>query len=71
MYQRNGFMTTFAINNLTDTNYATYAYASKVYDRASRQMVWEQRYIPGWPINFNVSISIDFSFNKLFNDDFN
>lgn len=60
MYKRNGFMVSVAVNNLFDTNYATYAYASKVYDRVTHQTYWEDKYIPGWPVNLNTSISYNF-----------
>jgi outer membrane receptor protein involved in Fe transport len=60
LYKRNGFTATFAVNNLLDENYATYAYASSSYDRATRQTVWSRRFIPGWPININTSISYRF-----------
>ena len=60
MYKRNGFMASVAVNNLFDTNYATYAYASKEYDRVTRQTYWVDKYIPGWPVNLNTSISYSF-----------
>ncbi len=60
MYKHNGFMVSAAVNNLFDTNYATYAYASEVYDRVTRQTYWEDKYIPGWPVNLNTSISYSF-----------
>ncbi len=60
MYRKNGFLATFAVNNLLDTNYATYAYASESYDRVTHQTTWEKRYIPGWPVNINTSISYRF-----------
>ncbi len=60
MYKRNGFMASVAVNNLFDTNYATYAYASEVYDRVTRQTYWVDKYIPGWPVNLNTSISYNF-----------
>jgi len=60
MYKQNGFMASIAVNNLLDTNYATYAYSSEVYDRATRQTYWVDKYIPGWPVNLNTSISYSF-----------
>ena len=60
MYRWSGLMAAIAINNLLDTNYATYAYASEVYDPVSHQTHWEKKYIPGWPINLNTSISYRF-----------
>ena len=60
MYKRNGFMASVAVNNLFDTNYATYAYASKEYDRVTHQTYWVDKYIPGWPVNLNTSISYNF-----------
>ncbi len=60
MYKRNGFMASVAVNNLFDTNYATYAYASKEYDRVTHQTYWVDKYIPGWPVNLNTSISYSF-----------
>jgi len=59
-YKKKDFMASFAINNLFDTNYATYAYASETYNRVTHQMEWVDKYIPGWPINFNTSISYRF-----------
>ncbi len=60
LYKKKGFMASFAINNLFDANYATYAYSSQKYNRITHQMEWVDKYIPGWPINFNTSISYHF-----------
>ncbi len=59
-YKYNGFLASIAINNLFDTNYATYANASLTYDRVTHQTYWVDRYIPGWPRNLNVSLSYHF-----------
>jgi len=42
------------------TNYATYAYASESYNRVTHQTTWVTKYIPGWPVNLNTSISYRF-----------
>lgn len=60
IYKKNGFSASVAINNLLDTNYATYANASEVYNRITRQTSWETRFIPGWPVNINTSVSYQF-----------
>ncbi|MEN8188014.1 MAG: TonB-dependent receptor [Bacteroidota bacterium] len=60
MYKWNNLNASLAVNNLFDTNYAAYANASEVYDRTTRQTYWEKRYIPGWPVNVNASISYKF-----------
>ena len=59
-YKKKGFMASFAINNLFDTNYATYAYSYESYNYITHQTEWVDKYIPGWPINFNTSISYHF-----------
>lgn len=60
MYEWNSLTASLAINNIFNSNYATYAYASETYDRATRQTVWETKYIPGWPVNYNASVSYNF-----------
>jgi len=60
MYKWKGLTLSAAVNNVLDTNYATYAYASKSYNYMTHETTWETRYIPGWPINLNTSISYSF-----------
>lgn len=60
IYKKNGFSASVAINNLLDTNYATYANASEVYNPITRQTSWETKFIPGWPVNINTSVSYQF-----------
>lgn len=60
IYKKSGFSASVAINNLLDTNYATYANASEVYNRITRQTSWETKFIPGWPVNINTAISYSF-----------
>lgn len=60
MYKWKDFMISTAVNNLLDTNYATYAYASESYNPVTHQTTWTTRYIPGWPININTALSYRF-----------
>jgi len=60
MYNKKGFTAAFAVNNIFDENYATYAYASQVYNRVTHQMEWVDKYIPGWPVNVNFSLGYKF-----------
>ncbi|MDD3721439.1 MAG: TonB-dependent receptor [Lutibacter sp.] len=60
MYNWKGFMISAAVNNVLDTNYATYAYSSESYNPITHQTSWETKYIPGWPVNINTAISYRF-----------
>jgi len=60
IYKLKGFKASFSVNNLLDTNYATWAYASESYNRTTRQMEWEQMYYAAWPRNFTFSIGYSF-----------
>lgn len=60
MYNWKGLMLSAAVNNVLDTNYATYAYASESYNPITHQTFWETKYIPGWPVNINTAISYHF-----------
>ena len=60
MYKRKGFLASVAVNNLLNTNYATWAYASKSYNYMTHQTTWDKMYIPGWPINFNFTLGYTF-----------
>jgi len=50
----------FRINNILDTNYATWAYASSVYDYRTRTSSWSKSYYPGLPRNYTLSVGINF-----------
>lgn len=54
------FFVSARVDNIFNTSYATYAYASQSYDRTSRQMVWGKSYYPGWPTNFTISAGYSF-----------
>ena len=60
IYKKKGFLASVAVENLLNTNYATWAYASKTYNPITHQSTWEQMYIPGWPINFNLTLGYTF-----------
>ena len=60
LYKWKGFVTTLAVNNIFDTNYATYAVASESYNYITHETSWEKSYIAGWPVNLNASISYHF-----------
>ena len=60
IYKQKGFLASVAINNLLNTNYATWAYASQTYNPMTHQSTWEQSYIPGWPVNFNITLGYTF-----------
>ncbi|NOR86128.1 MAG: TonB-dependent receptor [Bacteroidales bacterium] len=64
LYRKEAFTASLALNNLLNSNYATWAYASESYNPQTHQTTWEQMYIPGWPMNFNLSIGYTFGFNK-------
>ena len=50
----------FRVNNILDRNYATWAYASSVYDYRTRTSSWNKSYYPGLPRNFTLSLGINF-----------
>jgi iron complex outermembrane receptor protein len=50
----------FRVNNILDRNYATWAYASSVYDFRTRTSSWSKSYYPGLPRNFTLSMGINF-----------
>jgi len=50
----------FRINNVLDRNYATWAYASSVYDYRTRTSSWVKSYYPGLPRNYTMSVGINF-----------
>jgi outer membrane receptor protein involved in Fe transport len=60
MYKNSGFLASVAINNLLNTNYATWAYASQSYNPMTHSTTWNQMYIPGWPVNFNITLGYKF-----------
>ncbi|MFK5856767.1 MAG: hypothetical protein QM503_11595, partial [Bacteroidota bacterium] len=60
MYKKSGFMASVAVNNLLNANYATWAYASKSVNYQTHQTTWEKMYIPGWPVNFNLTLGYTF-----------
>ncbi len=60
LYRYKKFTTSFAVNNLFDKNYATWAYAGKRYNRRTHKTNWYQYYTPGWPINFLFSVGYHF-----------
>jgi len=60
IYKWKKLFTSLSVNNILDTNYATWAYASKSYNPPTQSFVWEQDYYPGWPRNFTLSIGMDF-----------
>lgn len=60
MYKRKGFLASIAVNNILNTYYATWAYASQSYNPMTHSTSWSQMYIPGWPINFNVTLGYTF-----------
>lgn len=60
MYKWKGLTLSAAVNNVLDTNYATYAYASEAYNPVTRQTSWKTSYIPGWPVNLNTAVSYHF-----------
>ena len=64
MYKRKGFLASVAVNNLLNTNYATWAYASEVYNPQTHQTSWDKMYIPGWPVNFNFTLGYTFGQGK-------
>jgi len=64
MYKRNGFLASLALNNLLNTNYATWAYASQEYNPVTHKTTWDKKYIPGWPMNFNFTLGYTFGQNK-------
>ena len=59
-YRWQNYNLSISVNNLFDTNYATWAYASSSYDRITRSTIWEKRYYPGWPRNFTLTLGINF-----------
>ncbi len=59
-YKKNGFLVSLAVKNLTDVNYATWAYANKSYNYRTHQHTWYQYYSPGWPINVVFSVGYRF-----------
>jgi len=50
----------FRINNILDRNYATWAYASSVYDYRTGTSSWNKSYYPGLPRNYTLSVGINF-----------
>ena len=60
MYKWKGLTVTAAVNNVLDTNYATYANASQTYNPITHKTSWETSYITGWPVNLNTSVSYHF-----------
>ena len=50
----------FRVNNILDRNYATWAYASSVYDYRTRTSSWSKSYYPGLPRNYTISMGINF-----------
>ncbi len=60
MYRWKGFKMSLAVNNLLNSNYATWAYASEQYNYITHTTYWDKSYIPSWPINFNASVAYGF-----------
>jgi len=59
-YKWQNYRLSLSVNNIFDTNYATWAYASSSYDYRTRTTTWEKSYYPGWPRNFTLTIGINF-----------
>jgi len=59
-YQRKGWNLGLGIENITNVNYATWAYASESYNPQTHQTSWEQMYYPGWPVNLTLSLGYRF-----------
>lgn len=55
-YEWRNYYFSMNVNNVFDTNYATYAVAS--YNARSRS--WSRSYYPGWPRNFTFTIRTNF-----------
>ncbi len=60
LYKQKDLTLSVSVNNIFDTTYATYAYSSSSYNYITHQYEWDDKYITGWPINFNTSISYRF-----------
>lgn len=59
-YQRKGWNLGFGVENLTNVNYATWAYASKSYNPQTHRTSWEKMYYAGWPTNYTLSLGYRF-----------
>lgn len=59
-YKHKAWTASVGIENLTDVNYATWAYASQSYNPATHQSSWEKMYYAGWPRNYTFSLGYHF-----------
>lgn len=59
-YHHKGWNIGLGVENLTDVNYATWAYASESYNPQTHKTSWDKMYYAGWPINYTLSLGYRF-----------
>ncbi len=59
-YHRKDWNLGFGVENLTNVNYATWAYASESYNPQTHKTTWGKMYYAGWPTSFTLSLGYSF-----------